>query len=97
MDQKNAPVHRLVHRFWNVAENFGFFVMVVAAFDGCDRAHRVVVDRCGRNMTRMLPQRHSCSAVMVQDRQSSRMHSAAQSEPSHDQTHALRRREVVPA
>jgi hypothetical protein len=22
MDQKNAPVHRLVHRFWNVAENF---------------------------------------------------------------------------
>jgi hypothetical protein len=22
MDQKNAPVHRLVHRFWNVAENY---------------------------------------------------------------------------
>ena len=35
MDQKNAPVHRLVHRFWNVAENFQIFNHSLPVRGGC--------------------------------------------------------------
>ena len=44
MDQKNAPVHRLVHRFWNVAENF----KVMDATNSMDRKEEGKEEEKGR-------------------------------------------------